>query len=64
MMRTGGDEKAVIYSLGRLYENEIKSVDVSDRPTVFEQKDGALLVRIPSGLDKGMPICIKAMVDK
>ena len=64
MMRTGSEENAVIYSLGRLYENEIISVDVSGRPTVFEQKDGALLVRIPGGLDKGMPICIKAMVDK
>jgi alpha-L-fucosidase len=64
MMRTGGDKKAVIYSLGRLCENEIKSVDVSGHPTVFEQKDAALLVRIPGGLDKGMPTCIKAIVDK
>jgi alpha-L-fucosidase len=64
MMRTGSEDHAVIYSLGRLYENEIKSVDVSGRPTVFEQKDGALLVRIPSGLDTGMPACIKIMVDK
>ena len=62
LMRPGGAEKAVIYSLGRLTEKEIKSVEVSSRPTEFEQKDGALLVRLPAGLDEGMPACIKAMI--
>ena len=60
MMRTGGAEKAVIQSLGRLYEKEIKSVEVSGCPAEFEQKDGVLLVRLPGGLDTGMPACIKA----
>ena len=61
-MRPGCEENAVIHSLGRLNEKEIKSVEVYGRPTEFEQKDGALLVRLPAGLDKGMPVCIKATV--
>jgi hypothetical protein len=43
-----------------LTEKEIKSVDVSGRRAEFEQKDGALLVTLPAGLDKNMPVCIKA----
>ena len=62
MMRPGDEEKAVIYNLGRLSEKDIKSVEVSGRSTEFEQKDGALLIRLPAGLDKGMPACIKATV--
>lgn len=60
MMRTGGEARAAIVSLGRLYEGEIKSVEVSGIRAEFEQKDGALLIRLPSNLDKGMPVCIKA----
>lgn len=60
MMRTGGTEQAVINSLGRIYEKEIALVQVSGIPTQFEQKDGALLVKLPAGLNKTMPVCIKA----
>jgi alpha-L-fucosidase len=59
MMRAGTEDQAVIRGLGRLYEKEIKSVGVSGQPTEFEQKDGALLVRLPAGLDRTMPVCIK-----
>jgi alpha-L-fucosidase len=62
MMRPGSEDKAVIHSLGRLNEKEIKSVAVSGRPAEFEQKDGALLVRLPAGLDKSIPVCIKAVL--
>lgn len=60
MMRAGTEERAVINVLGRVYENEITSVQVSGHPTDFEQKDGALFVKLPGGLDKTMPVCIKA----
>jgi hypothetical protein len=62
MMRPGNEAKAVIHSLGRLTEKEIKSVEVSGIRAEFEQKDGALLVALPVGLDKNMPACIKAAV--
>ena len=62
MMRPESEESAVIHGLGRLSEKEVKSVEVSGRPAEFEQKDGALMVRLPAGLDKGMPACIKATV--
>jgi len=60
MMRTGGSEQAVIQSLGKVSEKAIASVQVSGRPAEFVQKDGALLVRLPAGLDTTMPVCIKA----
>jgi len=62
LMRPGAEDKIMIFSLGRLREKEIKSVEVSTRPAEFEQKDGALLVTLPGGLDKTMPVCIKATV--
>ena len=62
MMRPGSEAKAVIHTLGRLNEKEIKSVAVSGRPAEFEQKDGALLVSLTSGIDKSMPVCIKAVL--
>lgn len=62
MMRAGGAERATIHSLGKLHEKEIASVVVSGRPAEFDQKDGALWVRLPAGLDKGMPICIKTVL--
>jgi hypothetical protein len=62
MMRPGCEDKAVIHTLGRLNEKEINSVAVSGRPAEFEQKDCALLVRLPAGLDKSMPVCIKAVL--
>jgi alpha-L-fucosidase len=60
MMRTGASEQAVIQALGRLCEKEVVSVQVSGRPAEFVQKDGALLVKLPGGLDTAMPACIKA----
>jgi alpha-L-fucosidase len=60
MMRPGRAEKAVIHSLGRLSGLAISSVEVSGRPAGFEQRDGALFVEIPSGIDGGMPACIRA----
>jgi alpha-L-fucosidase len=62
MMRPGNEAKAVIHSLGRLNEQEIKSVEVSGLHAEFEQKEGALLVALPAGLDKNMPACIKAAI--
>jgi alpha-L-fucosidase len=62
LMRPGNEEQAFVQTLGRLMEKEIKAVEVCGRPTEFEQKDGALLVRLPIGLDKDMPACIKATV--
>ena len=62
LMRPGAEDKIMIFSLGRLSEKEIKAVEVSTRPAEFEQKDGALLVTLPAGLDKTMPVCIKATV--
>lgn len=60
-MRNGGDEKAVIQSLGSLRERRIESVRVSGLPTEFEQKEGALIVRIPvDAIDPCMPVCIEA----
>lgn len=34
------------------------------RPAESVQKDGALLVKVPGGLDKTMPVCIKAAFQK
>jgi alpha-L-fucosidase len=60
MMRCGASERAVIQALGGVNEKQIASVHVSGRPAEFVQKDGALLVNLPGGLDKTMPVCIKA----
>ncbi len=59
-MRTGGEERAVVQALGRNTSSEIASVEVSGRSVEFQQKDGALLVNLPEGLDDSMPVCIKA----
>ena len=61
MMRTGGAEQAAIQSLGKIYGKEVTSVEVSGMPSEFEQKDGALLVRLPGGVGGSMPVCIKAV---
>lgn len=61
MMRAGTEERAVINALGRVHEREITSVQVSGRPVDFEQKDGALFVKLPGGLDKTIPVCVKAV---
>ena len=60
MMRTGGEEQATVQALGRNTEREIASVEVSGRPAEFEQKDGALLIRLPRGLSGDMPVCVKS----
>ena len=61
MMRTGNSDKAIVQTLGRNTEKEIKSVWVAGSPADFEQKDGALLVKLPAGLNETMPVCIKAV---
>lgn len=58
-MRPGTQNRAVIYSLGRLREREIATVTVSGIPASFEQKEGALLINFPAGIDSGMPACIR-----
>lgn len=60
MMRNGQANQAVIHTLGRNTEREIVSVHVSGRQSEFIQKDGALIVNLPEGLDKTMPVSIKA----
>jgi alpha-L-fucosidase len=62
MMR-GGQDRAVIYNLGRLNARAIASVQVCGRPVRFEQKDGALFVELPQDVDGSMPVCIKTMLD-
>jgi alpha-L-fucosidase len=59
-MRAQYTGRAVIHALGRLYEREIRSVEVSGRPAEFVQKEGALLVQLPQGTDPTLPACIKA----
>ncbi len=59
-MRAGDGDTATVRSLGGLYERKITSVAVSGRTAEYEQRDGALLVRLPAGLDKSMPVCIRA----
>ncbi len=59
-MRPGQADRAVIETLGRLYEREVTKVTVSGRPAAFTQKDGALLAELPAGLDRAMPVCLKA----
>ncbi len=61
MMRTGKSDKAFIQTLGRNTQEEVKSVWVSGCPAEFEQKEGALLVKLPAGLNESMPVCIKAV---
>ncbi|MBP7401901.1 MAG: alpha-L-fucosidase [Clostridia bacterium] len=63
MMRPGSGEKAVIHHLGRLDGEIAGSVSVSGRPTDFEQRDGALVVRLPDGIDRSMPVCIRIGID-
>ena len=55
-------EQAVIKSLGKLYEAEIKAVTVHGKPADFVQKDGCLCVTLPENPHKGMPMCIKAEI--
>lgn len=64
MMRAGNSDTAVINSLGRIYESEVTAVQVSGMTAEFEQRDGALLVRLPAGIDRTMPVCIKAVIKK
>jgi hypothetical protein len=59
-MYGGGSERAVIQALGRVNEKQIASAHVPGRPVEFVQKDGALLVGLPGGIDRTMPVCIKA----
>ncbi len=59
-MRPGQADHAVIETLGRLCEREVTAVTASGRPAAFTQKDGALLVELPTGLDRTMPVCLKA----
>jgi len=61
MMRPGDSGQATVQALGRNTEKEIRTVQVSGCPADFEQKDGALLVKLPGGLDDTMPVCIKAV---
>jgi len=60
MMRPGASGKAFICTLGRMYAPEIKSVQMYGRPVSFVQKDGALQVDLPDGLNRAMPVCIRA----
>jgi alpha-L-fucosidase len=64
MMRSGGQGRAVVQSLGRLYERGIAAVAVSGTPVRFEQKEGALVVSLPAGTPVDMPVCIKATLVK
>lgn len=59
-MRATDTDRAVIQALGSLYERPIQAVEVSSRPAQFVQKDGALLVQLPKGIDPTLPVCIKA----
>lgn len=61
MMRPDESGRAVVQTFGRNTELAITSVQVSGYPAEFEQKDGALLVKLPRGLDNTMPACIKAV---
>lgn len=60
MMRATNAERAVVQALGRNSERAIASVEVSGQTVQFQQKDGALIVTLPPGLDETMPVCIKA----
>ncbi len=60
MMRAGGESQAVIHSLGRVHTKAVSSVHVSGRQAQYQQKDGALVVELPQGIDCSMPVCIKA----
>jgi alpha-L-fucosidase len=53
------NNRAEIKTLGRLYENAVKSVSVHGKPAEFVQKDGCLFVSLPDNPHKGMPMCIK-----
>ena len=59
MMRTGGQDKAVVQALGRNVEKEIVSVEVSGVSAEYIQKDGALIAELPNVLPNDMPVCIK-----
>jgi alpha-L-fucosidase len=60
MMRAGESKQAVISTLGKVSGKQITSVQVAGRRAEFVQKDGALLVRLHEGLDRSMPVCIRA----
>ncbi len=64
MMRVKDADAAVVQAFGRNTEKEIASVQVSGIPTAFAQKDGALVVQLPTGLEKDMPVCVKATLAK
>ena len=60
-------EPAVIKTLGRLSEREITDVSVCGVKSEFAQKDGALIVNMPTGINMPdgicsaqTPVCIKA----
>ncbi len=59
MMRPGQSSQAIIYTLGSNSESEISSVWVSDHLVEFVQKDGALVLDLPSDIDRSLPVCIK-----
>lgn len=54
-----GRGRAVVHSLGSLSERPVSAVAVAGRPAEFAQKEGALVVQMPEGLDMGMPVCIR-----
>lgn len=58
-MRTDENRKAVIKSLGSLYEKGINKVTVAGQRAEFMQKEGALLVELPVNQFRDMPLCIK-----
>ncbi len=64
MMRVKDADAAIVQAFGRNTEKEIASVQVSGIPAAFVQKDGALVVQLPTGLEKDMPVCVKATLAK
>jgi alpha-L-fucosidase len=64
MMRTNGADQAVVGALGAVNERAITAVEVAGRTAEFQQKDGALVVDLPDGIDDSMPVCIKTTLDR
>lgn len=62
-MRNDDGKQARITSLGRLYLKTVISVMVLGQEVCYSQKDGALLVEMPSNPHKGLPICITVQLE-